>query len=179
MDARYERRHLDRRLPSENDRIHGFFCACRRLLILRDLLQPAAGARRPVRIVRLPHVIASLRGRIRRPGATCTAAKTCPLSHSDTDRIFDSLSVRHTFSALTFPSQRSRFNGQSGSWQSYGLSDDGCHDRYGKQNRTYRHFAELHRVWRLVSAPKAALAVLLRLCLFSRIVFLAGQNPRK
>jgi hypothetical protein len=43
-----------------------------------------------------------------------------------------------------------------GSWQSYGVSDDGCHDRYGKQNRTYRHFEELHRVWRLVSAPKAA-----------------------
>ena len=46
------------------------------------------------------------------------------LYHSDTDGIFDSLSVRHTFSAPTFPSQRSRFNGQSDSWQSYGLSDD-------------------------------------------------------
>ena len=55
-----------------------------------------------------------------------------------------------------FTSRRSRFTGQSASWQSYGLSDDGCHDRYGKQNRTYRHFAELHRVWRLVSAPRAA-----------------------
>jgi hypothetical protein len=54
------------------------------------------------------------------------------------------------------PSRRSRFTGQSGSWQSYGLSDDGCHDRYGKQNRTYRDFAELHRIWLLFSAPKAA-----------------------
>ena len=81
-----------------------------------------------------------------------------------------------------FTSRRSRFTGQSASWQSYGLSDGGCHDRYGKQNRTYRHFAELHRVWRLVSAPKAAsccVAPGTSLCLFSRIVFLAGQNPRK
>ena len=46
------------------------------------------------------------------------------LYNIDTDRIFESLSVRHTFSALTFPSQRSRFNSQSGSWQSYGLSDE-------------------------------------------------------
>ena len=74
MDARYERRHLERRLPSENERIHGFLCAYRRLRILRDLLQQAVAARRPVCIVRFTHVIASLRGRIRRPGATCTAA---------------------------------------------------------------------------------------------------------
>ena len=33
MAARYERRHLDRRLPFENDRIHGFFCAYRRVRI--------------------------------------------------------------------------------------------------------------------------------------------------
>jgi hypothetical protein len=110
--------------PSENERRKGCFCAYRRPLLVCGLsslrLLPGAA----FASCASPHVIASLRGRIRRPGATCTAAKTCPLSHSDTDRIFDSLSVRHTFSALTFPSQRSRFNGQSGSWQSYGLSDD-------------------------------------------------------
>ena len=146
---------------------------------MRDLLQPAVAARRPVCIVRFTHVIASLRGRIRSPGATCTAAKTCILSHSDTDRIFESLSERRTFSALTFPTQRSRFNGQSGSWQSYGLSDDGCHDRYDKQNRFYRHLAELHHVWRLVSGPKGRFLLYAGLCLFSRIVFEAGQNPQK
>jgi hypothetical protein len=148
---------------------------------LRDLLQPAVAARRPVCIVRFTHVIASLRGRIRSPGATCTAAKTCILSHSDTDRIFESLSERRTFSALTFPTQRSRFNGQSGSWQSYGLSDDGCHDRYDKQNRFYRHLAELHHVWRLVSGPKGPL----RLCagcvcfhaLFLRLVKIPKKKP--
>ncbi len=90
-----------------------------------------------------------------------------------------------------FTSRRSRFTGQSASWQSYDLSADGCHDRYGKQNLTYRHFAELHRVWSLVSAPSAASWCVDRahnsskrseetsLCLFSRIVFEAGQNPQK
>jgi hypothetical protein len=159
MDARYERRHLDRRLPSENDRIHGFFCACRGLLILCDLLQPAVAARRPLYIVRL-HLCDRQFTKSLEDESEGQEQPVQPQRHAYFLTVIRTGYATHPRCGI--PAARPLYlpkvpiHRPERQWQSYGLSDDGCHDRYGKQNRTYRHFAELHRAWRLVSAPRAA-----------------------